>query len=93
MPEKVYTSGPIMGLVWLVLGISRAMDVIARWTPRSVIRGIQLSLGVPLAIEGIKMASTWWLLGAAAVLVVFLLKDNRYAPASIVLVAAGSVQA
>ncbi len=88
-PEKVYTSGLVMGVVWLGMGATGAMDFIARWTPRSVIRGIQLSLGALLAIEGFKMISTWWLLGAAAIAVVLLLRSNRYAPASIVLIVAG----
>jgi MFS superfamily sulfate permease-like transporter len=90
-PEKVYTSGLLMGVIWLAMGATGTMDKIARWTPRSVIRGIQLSLGVLLAIEGIKMVSTWWFLGVAALLIVVLLKNNRYAPASIVLVAGGIV--
>jgi len=90
-PEKVYTSGLVMGIVWLVLGATGAMDHIARLTPRSVIRGIQLSLGALLAIEGIKLISTWWLVGAAAILTVVLLRKNRYAPASIVLVIGGIV--
>jgi len=90
-PEKVYTSALVMGIIWLVMGATRAMDFVARWTPRSVIRGIQLSLGALLAIQGLKMIGTWWLLGAGAVVVVLLLRDNRYAPASIVLVAGGVV--
>ncbi len=90
-PEKVYTSGLVMGVVWLAMGATGAMDFVARWTPRSVVRGIQLSLGAMLAIEGIKMAGTWWLLGVAAVIVVLLVRSNRYAPASIVLVLGGMV--
>lgn len=90
-PEKIYTSGLVMGVVWLVMGSTRAMDFVARWTPRSVIRGIQLSLGPLLAIHGFRMIATWWLLGAAAAVVVLLLRNNRYAPAPIVLVAGGIV--
>lgn len=90
-PEMVYTSGLAMGIVWLVLGATGAMDFIARWMPRSVIRGIQLSLGALLAIEGFKMVSTWLLLGTAAIAVILLLRSNRYAPASIVLVISGIV--
>ncbi len=90
-PEKVYTSGLVMGVVWVVMGATRAMDFIARWTPPSVIRGIQLSLGALLAVQGARMVSTWWLLGAVAVVIVLLLRRNRYAPASIVLVAVGII--
>jgi MFS superfamily sulfate permease-like transporter len=88
-PEKVYTSGLAMGLVWLAMGATGAMDAVARWTPRSVIRGIQLSLGALLAVEGVKLVGTWWLLGLAAIAVVLVLRANPYAPASIVLVIGG----
>jgi len=90
-PEKVYASALVMGVVWSIMGATRAMDFAARWTPRSVIRGIQLSLGVLLGMQGFRMIGTWWLLGIGAALVVLLLRNNRYAPASIVLVAGGVV--
>lgn len=90
-PEKVYASALAMGVVWLLMGATGAMDFAARWTPKSVIRGIQLSLGVLLGMQGMRMISTWWLLGLGAVTIVLLLRDNRYAPASIVLVAGGAV--
>jgi len=88
-PEKVYTSALVMGAVWLVLGATGAMTYVARWTPKSVVRGIQVSLGVLLAVEGVKMVSSWLLLGAAAVVIVLVLRENRYAPAAVVLVALG----
>jgi hypothetical protein len=88
-PVKVCTAGVAMGIFWLTLGATGAMDAVARWTPRSVIRGIQLSLGALLAVEGLKMVGTWWVLGLAAVAVVLALRSNRYAPASIVLVGGG----
>ncbi|MFP4268158.1 MAG: putative sulfate/molybdate transporter [Spirochaetaceae bacterium] len=88
-PEKVYASGIVMGVIWLVMGAGGAMDFVARKTPRSVIRGIQLSLGAMLALQGIRMIGTWWLLGIASVIVILLLRRSRYAPASIVLVAGG----
>jgi hypothetical protein len=88
-PEKVYASAIVMGMVWLLMGATKAMDFVARKTPRSVIRGIQLSLGAMLAIRGIEMISSWWLVGLVAVVVVVLLRKSRYAPASIILVIGG----
>jgi MFS superfamily sulfate permease-like transporter len=90
-PEKIYTSGIVMGVVWLVMGATGLMTFVARWTPKTVVRGIQLSLGVLLAIQGLKMVSSWWLLGAIAVVLVILLRQNRYAPAAVVLVVLGIV--
>lgn len=90
-PEKVYTSALVMGVIWLFLGLTGAMTHIARLTPKSVIRGIQLSLGVLLAVFGIKMISSFWVLGLVAVIIVVVLLENRYAPAAIVLVVLGIV--
>jgi len=90
-PDKVYASGLVMGVVWLVMGATGAMTHVARWTPKSVVRGIQLSLGFMLAIQGAKMVSSWWLLGAVAVVIVLALRRNRYAPAAVVLVVLGVV--
>ncbi len=90
-PEKIYTSGLVMAGVWLLMGATGAMRHIARWTPKTVVRGIQLSLGALLAFKGAEMISTWWLLGLLSVPIVLVLRKNRYAPAAIVLVLLGIV--
>ena len=78
-----------MGAIWLIMGATSAMTWIARWTPKTVTRGIQLSLGVLLAIEGLKMASSWWLLGCLAIIITVLFRRNRYAPAAVDLIILG----
>lgn len=88
-PEQVFVSAFAMGLTWLVLGLSGAITWIASRTPHSVIRGIQLSLGILLAVQGFRMIQGAWILAAASVLVILLLRDNRFAPASLVLVTGG----
>jgi MFS superfamily sulfate permease-like transporter len=80
-----------MGVVWLALGLTRVMGWVARVTPRSVIRGIQASLGVLLAIEAVKLIWPAWLLGLVALAIVLLLRNNRYAPAAVVLIVLGVV--
>jgi len=42
-----------------------------------------------LAIEAYKMISSWWLLGLASIAIVIVLRQNRYAPAAIVLMVLG----
>ena len=90
-PEKVYTSGIIMGIIWLGMGITGVMSHIARWTPKTVVTGIQISLGFLLAFEGIKFISGWWLVGLISVVIIIILHDNRYFPAAIMLVMLGVV--
>jgi MFS superfamily sulfate permease-like transporter len=48
-----------------------------------------VALGVFLAVQAFKMVSTGWLLGICSLLVVFVLRKNRYAPAAIVLMLLG----
>jgi len=88
-PSMVYASGFAMGVVWLLIALTGIMGWIARVTPNSVIRGIQVTLGVLLAVEALKMVSTWWVLGITCALIAAVLRQNRYAPAAIVLMALG----
>ncbi|MDI6735417.1 MAG: putative sulfate/molybdate transporter [bacterium] len=88
-PSMIYASGFAMGVIWLFFGITGIMSWIAKITPNSVIRGIQVSLGTLLAIQAFKMVSTWWWLGLASIIIVLILRQNRYAPAAIVLMILG----
>ncbi|HQG30348.1 MAG TPA: putative sulfate/molybdate transporter [Deltaproteobacteria bacterium] len=88
-PSMVYASGFAMGVIWLVFAVTGVIGWIARVTPDSVIRGIQVALGILLAVEAFKMISTWWAIGIASIFIVMLLRQNRYAPAAIVLMVLG----
>jgi len=90
-PSMVYASGFAMGVIWLFFGVTGIMRWIGRISPTSVIRGIQAALGVLLAVQAFKMVSTWWVLGIVSILIVLLLRQNRYAPAAIVLMFLGVV--
>jgi predicted benzoate:H+ symporter BenE len=85
----VYASGLGLGITWFILVLTGLMRHIIRWTPMFVVRGIQLALGIMLAWEGLKMMRPTPLLGLIAVAIVLLLRENRYAPATIVLMLLG----
>jgi MFS superfamily sulfate permease-like transporter len=89
-PSLVYAAGFAMGLIWLLFAVTGIIDRIVSITPHSVIRGIQVALGVLLAFQALKMVSTWWVMGIIAVLVVLVLRQNRYAPAAVVLMVLGA---
>jgi MFS superfamily sulfate permease-like transporter len=76
-------------VIWLLFAVTGIMGWIARVTPNSVIRGIQVALGVLLAVEALKMLSSWWMIGILSILIVLVLRQNRYAPAAIVLMVLG----
>lgn len=85
----IYASGFGLGLTWFLLVFSGALRKIIAITPTFLVRGIQLALGVTLAWTGLKMMRPAPLLGILAVIIVLTLRQNRYAPASIVLMVLG----
>ncbi len=88
-PSLIYASGFAMGIVWLLMYLTGAIKLVARYTPREVIRGIQVSLGLLLAMEALGMVATELFLAVLSVVIIVFLRDSRRAPASIVLVALG----
>ena len=88
-PSLIYASGFAMGLVWILFAATGIIGRLERLTPRSVVRGIQVTLGILLAIEALKLLATGWVLGIAAVAIVLTLRQNRYAPAALVLMLLG----
>ena len=53
--SQIIASGFTIAVVLLVIGGTRAVDLLGKYTPRSVIRGVQLSTGVLLMSEGVKL--------------------------------------
>jgi MFS superfamily sulfate permease-like transporter len=73
------------------------IDWVNRVVPRSVVRGLQLALGLSLLMKGLQMIAgtggllgpDGWLTGGAAALVVLALFSSRRTPSALVLFAAG----
>ncbi|HOO39102.1 MAG TPA: putative sulfate/molybdate transporter [Deltaproteobacteria bacterium] len=90
-PSMVYASAFSMGIIWLTLSLSGIVGIIAKITPQSVVRGIQISLGVLLAVKALEMISSWWLLGIVSAIIIIVLRNSRYAPGAIVLMVLGLI--
>ena len=90
-PSMIYASGFSMGAIWLILAATNLIGWMSKITPKSVVWGIQITLGILLATQAIKMLSTWWILGIASIVVVLVFRQNRYAPAAIVLILLGVI--
>ena len=88
-PSMVYASGLGLGLTWFLLTLTGLLEKLVDWTPTFLVRGIQLALGLTLGWQALKMMAPSPLLGLLAIAIVILLRQNRYAPASIVLMALG----
>ena len=90
-PSMVYASAFSMGIIWLTLSLTGFVTFIAKSTPMSVVRGIQISLGVLLAVKALEMISSWWLLGLVSVIIIVILRNSRHAPGAIVLMVLGLI--
>jgi MFS superfamily sulfate permease-like transporter len=97
-PGLVYGVGLGLGLSWLVLAMTGLVDWLVKITPQCVIRGIQVALSILLGWLSLEMLGQGpftivgnWGLGLVAMLIILLLKDNRYAPAALVLVLGGAL--
>ena len=52
---QISAAGLLIGIVLLLIGVSGAITVIGRFTPKAVIRGVQLSTGALLMSQGVRM--------------------------------------
>jgi SulP family sulfate permease len=52
--SQITGSGLLLGLVLLAIGATGAVTLIGKYTPHSVIRGVQLSTGTLLMVQGVK---------------------------------------
>lgn len=89
-------AGLAIGLVMLVLSLSGMLDVLARFIPKAVIRGIQMGLGISLILLAFKKyipsdgIEGYVLAGLAFLLALFLLDSKKY-PAALALILLGAV--
>jgi SulP family sulfate permease len=51
--SQVTASGLLLGLLLLLIGITGAVTPIGKYTPKPVVRGVQLSTGVLLMVQGV----------------------------------------
>ena len=51
---QITASGLLIGVILLVIGATGAISFIGRYIPKSVVRGVQLSTGTLLMVQGIK---------------------------------------
>lgn len=68
-PRTIMSAGIIAGAVLFILSITGLVESIGRSIPKSAVRGIQLAVGVKLALKGIEMiAGTNVIIGSDSIL-------------------------
>jgi MFS superfamily sulfate permease-like transporter len=92
-PGEIAAAGLGLGLILLVLAVTGAIGWFARIVPQSVVTGLQLGLGITLALMSLElMAELPWLGITTAGLLLVLLRVRR-CPAALVALAAAIVLA
>jgi MFS superfamily sulfate permease-like transporter len=95
--DQIVAAGATVSGAVLLLGVTGLIGFVNRAVPRSVVRGLQLALGLSLLMKGLHMvAATATVVGldsyataAAAAVTVLALLSSRRVPAALVLFAAG----
>lgn len=92
----IAAAGLILGALFLLLGYGRFFEVIERWVPQSVVRGIQLGLALLLlrsSLDFVVRDPTFFLLGIAIIGCFVLLSRFRRVPdlSAIVVIGVGLV--
>lgn len=52
---EILAASFLMGILLLILGVTGLIDLIGKYTPKSVVRGVQLSTGTLLMAQGIRL--------------------------------------
>ena len=79
-PEVVATGGVIIGATLVLLAVTGAIGALSRWLPQTVLTGIQLAVGLHLALVGVRLLDSDWLVGAIAVTGLLALQQTRFRP-------------
>ena len=93
-PDIVYGGGLAIGLLMLALSASGAIDWLARTVPKAVVRGLQLGLGMQLALLALRDyvqsdGSRGFVLAAIAFAITIALWGNRKIPPALPVIALG----
>lgn len=82
-PETLALSGIMLGLILLVLGLTGWIDRLGRLVPQSVLAGLQLGLGLGLALVSLDLLATAPVLGLVTLAVLAVLLVRPYVPAAL----------
>ncbi len=95
---EIAAAGLLMGIIMIALGVSGAVVKIKDWVPIAVVRGIQLGVGIKLALKGFEfIAGTPWLALDGVTIAVLLgaltlaLARSKKIPTALVIFSIGAV--
>jgi hypothetical protein len=92
-PGVIYGGGFAIGIIMLLFSITGIINLIAKYIPKVVVRGIQFGLGIQLAMIALKeyvasdSISGYFLAGGAFIFTLILLGNRKYPPAIFIILA------
>ena len=92
-PGAIWASGLFTGVLWLVMGLTGAVTVVARLTSRPIVQGLILGLGLAFIVEGIKLMEGDYVLAVVAMALTFVLLSRERIPAMLLLLVFGATVA
>jgi hypothetical protein len=97
-PEVLYGGGLAIGIVMLVLTVSGGIEWLARVVPKAVVRGLQLGLGIQLAMLALRDyvqadGMRGYVLAAVGFLIIIAFFGNRRFPPAIPVIVLGVIYA
>ena len=92
-PGEVAGAGLVIGAFFLIAGLTGLVTRLARVIPPAVTAGIQLGLGLSLAVFGVRLIEAHLWLGLVVALVMLVLLANQRLPAALVGLVVGIVLA
>ena len=88
-PNLVISTGFGTGIVWLILGFTKKLNVIVEKIPQIAVRGIQLGLGLILGWAALLLFSDNIILGVISMAIIIVLINNKRIPSAIILTILG----
>src|SRR5689334_20975284 len=90
-PGEIAAAGMIIGTVLLVLGATGWIGRLARLIPQSVSAGLQLGLGLLMAVLGLKLILETPVIGFAALALLVVLGRIPHCPAALLVLAGAAI--
>ncbi|MEN6390592.1 MAG: putative sulfate/molybdate transporter [Syntrophomonas sp.] len=90
-PGQVAAASLIMGAFLLLLGLSGVIQKLVKITPQAVAGGIQLGLGLSLALLGFDLMKGDMVLGIACTVIMLLLLTKARLPSALIILLGGSL--
>lgn len=98
LPEEIAVAGFLAGIIILLLAVTGLVDKMEKLLPKALIRGIQLGVGLNLAIKGIEFIGSTSLTGLNSLMTAIILgiatlflSRNKIFPAALFLFLSGSI--